>query len=75
MKKNERAKEIVICVVLGLIGIAAITCIIISMVTDKVTPYLAIGLGLTAVANPIGTLLIRKKRGTNNGSCKDGYIS
>ena len=34
-----------------LLGIAAIAFIIVSMVTDKVTPYLAIGMSLTAIAN------------------------
>ena len=73
MKKN--VTKVAMCVVMGLIGAAAIACIIISMVTDKTTPYLAMGLGLGAIGNTIGLLAVRKQRGNDNGSCKDGSIS
>ena len=45
-----------------ILALAAITCIIISMVTDKVTPYLGIGLFLTAIANVINCFSIKKMR-------------
>ena len=45
-----------------ILALAAITCIIISMVTDKTTPYLAIGLGLTAIANLINCCSIKKMK-------------
>ena len=75
MKKNISAATVATRVVLGLIGAAAIACIIISMVTGKVTPYLAMGLGLGAIGNAIGSLVNMKKRGNNNGSGQDGSIS
>ncbi|MCR4814997.1 MAG: hypothetical protein K5879_09260 [Lachnospiraceae bacterium] len=75
MKKKVTAATVATCVVLGLIGAAAIACIILSMVTGKVTPYLAMGLGLGAIGNTIGCVYNWKKRGNNNGSGKDGSIS
>ena len=39
-----------------ILGAAAITFIIISIVTDKVTPYLTIGMGLTAITNMINCI-------------------
>ena len=75
MKKKINAATVAICVVMGLIGAAAIACIIISMVTGKVTPYLAMGLGLGAIGNSIGFVVNMKKRGNNNGSGQDRSIS
>ena len=75
MKKNVITVKVVENVILGLMGVAAITCIIISMVTDKTAPYLAIGLGLAGVANIIRLFDVRKQKGKNNGSGKDGSIS
>jgi putative effector of murein hydrolase len=75
MKKNVSATMVAICVVIGLIGAGAITCIILSMVTGKVTPYLAMGLGLGAIGNAIGLVVNMKKKGQNNGSGKDRSIS
>ena len=75
MKKNVSAATVATRVVLGLIGAAAIACIIISMVTGKVTPYLAMGLGLGAIGNTIGFVVNMKKRGNNNGSGQDRSIS
>ena len=75
MKKNVSAATVATRVVLGLIGAAAIACIIISMVTGKVTPYLAMGLGLGAIGNTIGFVVNMKKRGKNNGSGQDRSIS
>ena len=75
MKNNEKVTKAAIYVVMGLIGAGAIACIIISMITDKTTPYLAIGLGLGAIGNVLGMMLNLRKKGKNNGSCKDGSIS
>ena len=75
MKKNVNVATVVTCVILGVIGATAIACIILSMVTGKVTPYLAMGLGLGAIGNTIGCVFNLKKRGKNNGSCKNGSIS
>ena len=75
MKKNVSAATVATRVVLGLIGAAAIVCIILSMVTGKVTPYLAMGLGLGAIGNTIGCVFNLKKRGNNNGSGQDRSIS
>ena len=47
MKNTSR----ILFIVRLLLGIAAIAFIIVSIVTDKVTPYLAIGMSLTAIAN------------------------
>ena len=75
MKKNLNAAMVAIYVIMGLIGAAAIACIIISMVTGKVTPYLAMGLGLGAIGNAIGSVVNMKKRGNNNGFGQDRSIS
>ena len=75
MKKNVNAATVTIYVIMGLIGAAAIACIILSMVTGKVTPYLAMGLGLGAIGNTIGFVVNMKKRGNNNGSGQDRNIS
>ena len=75
MKKNVSAATVATRVVLGLIGAAAIACIIISMVTGKVTPYLAMGLGLGAIGNTTGFVINMKKKEKNNGSGKDWSIS
>ena len=75
MKKNFNAAMVAIYVIMGLIGAAAITCIIISMVTGKVTPYLAMGLGLGAIGNAIGFVVNMKKRGNDNESGQDRSIS
>ena len=59
MKNTKKTLMIAVRIVLAL---AAITCIIISMVTDKVAPYLGIGLFLTAIANVINCFSIKKMR-------------
>ena len=71
----ERAKNAAIYVIIGLIGVAALDCIIISMLTDRVTPYLAMGLGLSCIGNAIGLVAVRRKKGSKDGSGKDGSIS
>ena len=71
----ERAKNAAIYVIIGLIGVAALACIIISMLTDRVTPYLAMGLGLSCIGNAIGLVAVRRKKGSKDGSGKDGSIS
>ena len=75
MAKNERGKSIVSYMIIGLIGVAALACIIISMVTDKVTPYLAMGLGLSCIGNTLGMIMIHRKKGNKDGSSKNGRIS
>ena len=75
MKKNVSVATVVTCVILGVIGAAAITCIVLSMVTGKVTPYLAMGLGLGAIGNTIGFVVNMKKRGNDNESGQDRSIS
>lgn len=47
----KNTSDRVLVVVRLVLGLAAVAFIIISMVTDKVTPYLPIGMSLTAVAN------------------------
>ena len=75
MKKNVNVAKVVIYVVMGLIGVSAIACIIISMITGKVTPYLAMGLGLGAIGNAIGFVTVYRQKGKDNGSGKDGSVS
>ena len=75
MKKNETVTRVVVCVVMGLLGAVAITSLILSFVTDKTSPYLAIALGMAGIANIIGFVFYVKKKGNNNGSGKDGSIS
>ena len=72
MKKSTKAVTIAVQAVLGA---AAITCIIISMVSDKTTPYLAIGLCCTAIANMTGCVMNRKLKGNENGSAEDRRVS
>ena len=75
MKKKVNAAKVVIYVIMGLIGVSAIVCIIISMITGKVTPYLAMGLGLGAIGNAIGLVTVYRQKGKDNGSGKDGRVS
>ena len=75
MKKNEKAVMVTIYVVIGLMGAAALTCIIISMITNQTTPYLTMGLSLGAVGNMIGLVVNFIKKGKNNGSGKDRNVS
>ena len=75
MKKNEKAVMVTIYVVIGLMGAAALTCIIISMITNQTMPYLTMGLGLGAVGNMIGLAVNFIKKGKNNGSGKDRNVS
>ena len=75
MTRNERTKNVVLYVIIGLIGAAALACIIISMVTDKVTPYLAIGFGLSFIGNTVGMAAMYRKKGKDNGSSDDRSIS
>ena len=75
MKKNEKAVMVTVYVVIGLMGAAALTCIIISMITNQTMPYLTMGLGLGAVGNMIGLVVNFIKKGKNNGSGKDRNVS
>ena len=60
--RKSSGSKTVIYVIIGLIGIAALTCIIISMVTGKVTPYLAMGRGLSFIGNAIGMVTVYRKK-------------
>ena len=53
------------------LSLAAIFFIVMSMVKDQVTPYLAIGLALTGIANIFGCHESMKKKGKKNGSTED----
>ena len=76
MKKKRNSKMTVICVALRFIGTGALVCIILSMITGKVTPYLAMGLGLAAIGNMVGSVTnLKKKEGKINGSDENGSIS
>ena len=62
LKKMKNTKKTLMMAARIILALAAITCIIISMVTDKVTPYLGIGLFLTAIANVINCFSIKKMK-------------
>ena len=68
-------KKVLLMAARIVLALAGIVCIIVSMVTDIVTPYLAIGMGLVAIANFLNQYSIRKMRGEKNGSAEDRYIS
>ena len=72
MKNTKKTLMMAVRIVLALAGM---TCIIVSMVTDKTTPYLALGLGLTAIANLINCFSIKKMKEEENGSAEDRCIS
>ena len=72
MKNTKKTLMMALRIVLALAGM---TCIIVSMVTDKTTPYLALGLGLTAIANLINCFSIKKMKEEENGSAEDRCIS
>lgn len=75
MKNTKITASAVIRIVLAL---AAIAFIIVSMVTDKTTPYLAIGLSLLAISNIINWSSKdgrKSLRGNCNGSAEDRNVS
>ena len=72
MKNTKKTIAMAARIVLAL---AAITCIIISMVKDVTYPYLAIGLGVTAAANFINCFSIKKMKEEKDGSAEDRCIS
>ena len=75
MKNTKITASAVIRIVLAL---AAIAFIIVSMVTDKTTPYLAIGLSLLAISNIINWSSKdgrKSLRGNCNGSTEDRNVS
>ncbi|MCR4649369.1 MAG: hypothetical protein K5776_09875 [Lachnospiraceae bacterium] len=74
MKKIE-TREAAVYVIMGIISLAAIACIVTSMVTNEATPFLGLGLALGGLGNTIGLLVIRNKKGNENGSGKDRSIS
>ena len=71
MKNTKKTIWTVVRIVVSLIAIAMI---IISMVTDKTTPYLAIGMGLTALINITGCIAMSKK-GKEDGSAENRSLS
>ena len=75
MKKNVDSKNIGVNVILAIAGVVALVCIIISMVTDKTYPYLAIGLGLSAFANIFGCIYRNRKRDLEDGSSENRSVS
>ena len=75
MKKNVDSKNMGVNVILAIAGVVALVCIIISMVTDKTYPYLAIGLGLSAFANIFGCIYRSRKRDKEDGSCENRSVS
>ena len=74
MKLEKRSKQELVVVRISL-AVAGIICIILSMVTDQVTPYLALGMGFTAVANVINCRYLRSRKGSCYGSAEDRSIS
>ncbi|MCR5340844.1 MAG: hypothetical protein K6E60_05790 [Saccharofermentans sp.] len=75
MKKNYDSKFMAVNVILAILGIAALVCIVYSMVTDKTYPYLAIGLGLAAFSNIFGCIYRNGKREIEDGSCENRSVS
>lgn len=75
MKKNVDLKNIAVNVILAIVGVIALLCIIYSMVTDRTSPYLAIGLGLSAFANIFGCIYRNRKREIEDGSCENRSVS
>ena len=73
--KNETTRNTVISVITVLIGVAALACIIASMVTDEVRPYLTMGLGLGVIGNAVRMAAVRGKKGKSDGSSEDGRVS
>ena len=74
MKLEKRSKQELVVVRISL-AVAGIICIIFSMVTDQVTPYLALGMGFTAVANVINCKYLSSRKGSCHGSAEDRNIS
>ena len=75
MKNTKITASAVIRIILAL---ASIGFIITSMVTDKTTPYLAIGLSLLAISNIINWSSKdgrKRLRGNCNGSAEDRNVS
>ena len=72
MKNTKKTIATAVRIVLAL---AAIICIIISMRTEQTYPYLAIGLGLTAIANFVNCYSIKKMKEEKDGSAEDRCIS
>ena len=75
MKRNEGAESVAVRVIMAMMGLAAIALVIISMVTDKVTPYLALSLGLSGTANIFGCIYKNRKREIEDGSCENRSVS
>ena len=75
MKRNEKTTSVAVNVIIALMGVAALALVIYSMVTDKVTPYLAMSLGLSGFANLFGCIYRNRKREDEDGSCENRSVS
>ena len=75
MKRNDRTTSVIVNVIMALMGLGALAFVIISMVTDKVTPYLAISFGLSGFANIFGCLYKNRRREEEDGSCENRSVS
>ena len=75
MKINEKTTSVAVNVIIALMGVAALALVTYSMVTDKVTPYLAMSLGLSGFANIFGCIYRNRKREKEDGSCENRNIS
>ena len=73
--KNGRVAFVAANVIIALMGLAALALVIVSMVTDKVTPYLAISLCLSGFANTFGYIYRNRKREKEDGSCENRNVS
>ena len=71
----KNTKKTIMMAVRIVLATAAIICIIISMRTEQTYPYLAIGLGLTAIANFWNCFSIKRMKEEENGSAEDRCIS
>lgn len=75
MKRNEKTTSVAVNVIIALMGLTALALVIYSMVTDKVTPYLALSLGLSGFANIFGCIYRNRRREEKDGSCENRSVS
>jgi len=76
MKKKVSFKMAAVCVIVGSLGVGAIVCITLSLVTGKTAPYLPLGLAMGAIGNMVGAIVNRmRKEGKFDGSGKDRSAS
>lgn len=75
MKRNGKTTSVAVHVIIALMGLAALALVIYSMVTDQVTPYLALSLGLSGFANIFGCIYRNRRREEEDGSCENRSVS